>query len=317
MATFQTYQAIGEREDLQDVIYNITPSDTPMMSSIGQTKATAVFHEWQTDSLASAAFNKAVEGADGSDITVSATSRVGNYCQISTKTVKIAGTLEAVDKAGRKSEMAYQLAKVSKEIKRDMELSLVSNEVATAGNSSTARCIGGIQAWLASNKDLGSGGTAGTGGTTARGNGTDRTFTETILKNVIKQVYNSGGEPKVIMAPSTAKQTLSTFTGIAAQRYMAPADAPTTIIGGADVYLSDFGTSTVVPNRLMNASTESDNGEVVLILDPEMASVAYLRPFQTLELAKTGDSEKQQILAEWTLVVNNEGAHGIVGDLTE
>ena len=317
MATYQTFQAIGEREDLSDVIYMITPTETPMMSSIGKSKATAVFHEWQTDVLASAAYNKAVEGADGSSITATPTTRVGNYCQISTKVVAVSGTLEASDKAGRKSEMAYQMAKVGKEIKRDMEMSLVSSEVATAGNASTARCIGGLQSWINSNKDLGSGGSAGSGGTTARTNGTDRTFTETILKSVIKQVYNSGGDPKIIMAPATQKVTLSGFSGIAAQRYLAPSDEPTTIIGAADVYMSDFGTMSVVPNRLMNGSTESDNGEWVFVIDPEMLSVAYLRPFQTVDLAKTGDAEKKQLLAEWTLEVRNEAAHGIAGDLTE
>ena len=284
MATYQTFQAIGEREDLSDVIYMITPTDTPMMSSIGKGKATAVFHEWQTDVLATAAHNKAVEGADGSSITATPTARVGNYCQISTKVVAVSGTLEeASDKAGRKSEMAYQMAKVGKEIKRDMELTLVSNETASAGNASTARAAGGIQAWLASNKDLGSGGTAGASGTTARGNGTDRAFTETILKNVIKQTYNSGGDPKIIMAPATAKVTLSGFAGIAAQRYLAPSDETTTIIGAADVYMSDFGTMSVVPNRLMNTTTESDDGEVALVIDPEMLAVAYLRPFQTVD----------------------------------
>ena len=317
MATYQTYTAIGEREDLSDIIYMITPTDTPMLSTIPKTKATNVYHEWQTDTLASAAYNKAVEGADGSDITATPTARKGNYCQISTKTVKVAGTLEAVDKAGRKSEMAYQMAKVSKEIKRDMELSLVSSEIATAGNASTARCAGGIQSWINSNYDGGSGGSAGSNGTTARTNGTDRTFTETILKTVIKEVYNSGGDPKVIMAPATAKVTLSGFAGIAAQRYMAPSDAPTTIIGAADVYMSDFGTSQVVPNRLMNGSVESDNGESVLIIDPDMLATAYLRPFQTVDLAKTGDADKKQLLTEWTLQVNNEAAHGLVGDLTE
>ena len=317
MATYQTFQAIGEREDLSDVIYMITPTDTPMMSSIGKGKATAVFHEWQTDVLATAAHNKAVEGADGSSITATPTARVGNYCQISTKVVAVSGTLAASDKAGRRSEMAYQMAKVGKEIKRDMELTLVSNETASAGNASTARAAGGIQAWLASNKDLGSGGTAGASGTTARGNGTDRAFTETILKNVIKQTYNSGGDPKIIMAPATAKVTLSGFAGIAAQRYLAPSDEPTTIIGAADVYMSDFGTMSVVPNRLMNTTTESDDGEVALVIDPEMLAVAYLRPFQTVDLAKTGDSEKKQLLAEWTLEVRNQAAHGIAGDLTE
>jgi hypothetical protein len=314
MATYQTYTAIGMREDLSDVIYNISPTDTPFMSSIGKTKATATYHEWQTDSLAAAALGGAVEGADASTITASPTTRIGNRTQIFTKSVAVAGTLEAVDKAGRKSEKAYQLAKVSAELKRNIELTLLSNQVSAAGDSSTARTLGGLQAWLNTNYDGGTDGVAGASGTTARTNGTNRTFTETILKTVIAEVYTAGGVPKVLMVNPTHKQTVSAFAGIAAQRYMAPSNEPTTIIGAADVYMSDFGTISVVPNRFMN-STNSGN-ETAFIVDPDMAAVAYLRPFQTIELAKTGDSEKTQLLAELTLEVKNQAAHGIVADLS-
>lgn len=314
MATYQTYTAIGQREDLSDVIYNISPTDTPFMSSIGKTKATATYHEWQTDSLAAAALGGAVEGADASTITASPTTRIGNRTQIFTKSVAVAGTLEAVDKAGRKSEKAYQLAKVSAELKRNIELTLLSNQVAATGNSSTARTLGGLQAWLNTNGDFGTDGVAGSGGTTARTNGTNRTFTEAILKTVVAEVYTSGGTPKVLMVNPTHKQTVSAFAGIAAQRYVAPSNEPTTIIGAADVYMSDFGTISVVPNRFMN-STNAGN-ETAFLVDPDMAAVAYLRPFQTIELAKTGDSEKTQLLAELTLEVKNEAAHGIVADLS-
>ena len=314
MATYQTYTAIGMREDLSDVIYDISPTDTPFMSSIGKTKATATYHEWQTDSLAAAALGGAVEGADASSITASPTTRIGNRTQIFTKSVAVAGTLEAVDKAGRKSEKAYQLAKVSAELKRNIELTLLSNQVAAAGNSSTARTMGGLQAWLNSNYDGGTSGVAGSGGTTARTNGTNRTFTEDILKVVVKEVYQSGGNPKVLMVNPAHKQVVSAFAGIAAQRYMAPSNEPTTIVGAADVYMSDFGTMSVVPNRFMNSTNACD--ETAFIVDPDMAAVAYLRPFQTIELAKTGDSEKTQLLAELTLEVKNEAAHGIIADLT-
>jgi hypothetical protein len=314
MATYQTYTAIGQREDLSDVIYNISPTDTPLMSSIGKTKATAVYHEWQTDSLAAAALGGAVEGADASDATMSPTSRVGNRTQIFQKTIKIAGTLESVDKAGRKSEKAYQLAKASAEIKRNIELSLVSNQVAAAGNSSTARTLGGLQAWLSTNGDFAGDGAAGSGGTTARTEGTGRTFTETILKTVVKEVYQSGGNPKMLMVNPAHKQTVSGFAGIAAQRYMAPSDMPTTIVGAADVYLSDFGTMSVVPNRFMSSANEGDT--CAFVIDPDMLAVAYLRSFRTEDLAKTGDSEKTQILAELTLEVKNEAAHGLIGDLS-
>lgn len=314
MATYQTYTAIGMREDLSDVIYSISPTDTPFMSSIGKTKATATYHEWQTDALAAAALGGAVEGADASTITASPTTRIGNRTQIFTKSVAIAGTLEAVDKAGRKSEKAYQLAKVSSELKRNIELTLLSNQVSAAGNSSTARTLGGLQAWLSSNYDGGTSGVAGSAGTTARTDGTNRTFTETILKTVVKEVYESGGDPKVLMVNPGHKQLVSAFAGIAAQRYMAPSNEPTTIIGAADVYMSDFGTISVVPNRFMNSTNNCD--ETAFVVDPDMAAVAYLRPFQTIELAKTGDSEKTQLLAELTLEVKNQGAHGILADLT-
>jgi hypothetical protein len=314
MATYQTYTAIGQREDLSDVIYNISPTDTPFMSSIGKTKATATFHEWQTDALAAPALGGAVEGADASSITASPTTRIGNRTQIFTKSVAVAGTLEAVDKAGRKSEKAYQMAKVSAELKRNIELTLLSNQVAAVGNSSTARTLGGLQAWLNTNGDFGTDGVAGSGGTTARTNGTNRTFTETILKTVVAEVYTAGGSPKVLMVNPAHKQVVSAFAGIAAQRYMAPSNEPTTIIGAADVYMSDFGTISVVPNRFMN-STNSGN-ETAFIVDPDMAAVAYLRPFETIELAKTGDAEKTQLLAELTLEVKNEAAHGIIADLS-
>ena len=315
MTQFRTYAAVGLREDLSDVIYNISPTDTPFMSTIGKTKATAVYHEWQTDSLAAAAANAAVEGADASTATLSATTRVGNRTQISQKTIGVTGTLEAVDKAGRKSEKAYQLAKASAEIKRDMEFTLLNNTVQSNGTAgSTARVLGGLQTWLATNGDFGTGGSAGASGTTARTNGTNRTFDEATLKTVVKEVFESGGSPKILMVTPAHKQTVSAFAGIAAQRYMAPSDAPTTIIGAADVYLSDFGSMSVVPNRFMLSGNSAN--EVAFVLDPEYAAVAYLRPFQTKDLAIVGDAERTQLLVEYTLEVKNESAHGIVADLS-
>ena len=315
MATYQTYTSIGMREDLSDVIYNISPTDTPFFSSIGKTKATAVLHEWQTDSLAAASLsNFAVEGATASDATMSPTTRVGNRTQIAQKTIKISGTLQSVDKAGRKSEKAYQLAKASSEIKRDMETSVLSNQIASNGDSSTARKLGGLQAWLNTNYSGGTDGVAGSLGTTARVNGTNRTFTEALLQSVVKSVYAAGGNPKVLMVNPAHKQVVSAFTGIAAQRFMAPSNAPTTIVSAADVYLSDFGAISIVPNRFMTSTNSCD--ETAFVLDPDMAAIAYLRPFQTNELAVTGDNESTQLLAEYTLEVKNQAAHGIIADLT-
>ena len=317
MATYQTYQSVGNREDLTDMIYDISPTETPFMSSIGKTKATATFHEWQTDSLADATVNNAaVEGADASSATLSPTTRVGNRTQISQKTIQIAGTEETVDKAGRKSEKAYQLAKASSELKRDMEKIMLANQAASAGDSTTARTLGSLQAWLNTNAVLGAGGVAGSLGTTARVSGTDAAFTEAMLKAAVKSAYTNGGNPTVLMVSPTQKQVVSTFAGIAEQRYAAPANKQTTIVGAADVYLSDFGTLSVVPNRFTTPDAD-DNGEQAFVLDPEYAAVAFLRPFQTNELAKTGDSEKTQLLVEYTLEVKNEAAHAIIADLAE
>lgn len=315
MATYKQYDVVGDREDLTDVIYNISPTDTPFMSSVGKTKATAVLHEWQTDSLAAAdGSNAAVEGADATSATLSPTTRVGNRTQISQKTIQISGTLESVDKAGRKSEKAYQLSKASSELKRDMEKILLSNQVASAGNSSTARTLGGLQAWINTNVSLGTTGVAGSLGTTAKVDGTNRAFAEDQVKEVVREAYTNGGNPSVVMVSPAKKQEFSAFSGIAQQRYNADGNKPSTIVGAADIYLSDFGTLSVVPNRFM--TPEADSGEVAFVLDPEYAAIAYLRPFQTNELAKAGDSEKTQLLVEYTLEVKNEAAHGLVGDLS-
>ena len=314
MATYQTYTSIGQREDLADVIYNISPTDTPFMTSVGKTSATAVYHEWQKDSLAAVnTSNAVVEGAAASDATLSPTTRIGNRTQISAKTVKVSGTLETVNKAGRKSEKAYQLAKASAEIKRDMEAILLSNQVASAGDATTARTLGGLQAWLATNYSGGTSGTAGASGTTARVTGTDRAFTQTILNTVIQSAYVAGGSPTILMVTPAQKVVASTFAGIATRYKDIPSNVQASIIAAADVFVSDFGTISIVPNRFI---PNSDNDDVAFLLDPEMASVAYLRPFQTNELAKTGDADVTQLLVEYTLEVKNEAAHGIIADLT-
>lgn len=314
MAIYNAYDAIGQREDLTDVIYDISPTETPFMSSIGKTKATAVFHEWQTDSLAAATTNNAaVEGADASDATLSPTTRLGNYTQILQKTIKVSGTLDAVNKAGRKSEKAYQLAKASQELKRDLETILLSNQGRSAGSSnSSARKMGSLLSWIKTNSDAQTNGADPTTiGVSTRTDGNTRTFTETLLKSVVAEVFASGGVPKILMVGATGKQKVSSFTGLSAYRYNVNGGnggAQATIVGAADVYLSDFGSMSVVPNRFMRTRD-------ALILDPEYAALAYLRPFQTNELAKAGDADKTQVLVEVTLEVKNEAAHGIVADL--
>ena len=315
MAAYDRYSAVGAREDLTNVIYDISPTDTPIMSSIGKTKATGVYHEWQTDSLAAATTSNAlIEGASASEATLSPTTRLGNYTQIVGKTVMVSGTLEAVDKAGRKSEMAYQLAKASAEIKRDIEAIITANQGQAVGSSgSTARKMGSLLSYIKTNSNEGSGTTAGvdpvTIGVSTRTDGTTRTFTETILKDVISKVFTSGGTPTTLFVSPALKQVVSGFTGLAAQRYQVPTNGQATILAGADLYQSDFGVLQIVPNRFMRTRD-------ALVLDPEYAALAYLRPFQTIELAKVGDADKTQILAELTLEVRNEAAHGGAFDLS-
>jgi hypothetical protein len=318
MAEFRTYTAIGQREDLSNTIFNIAPTETPVVSSIGKTKATATYHEWQTDDLAAASAAGLIEGADASGASDTPTTRVGNRTQIQGKTVHISGTLDAVDKAGRKTETAYQLAKAGQELKRDMEKTILGNVASSNGTAgSAARLLGSIQTWLKSNYVTMTDGVAPTtnDGTNTRTEGsTAAAFTEDKLKECVKSVFENGGTPTLLVVPPTQKQVVSAFAGIAAQRYEAPKNAATTIIGAADVYLSDFGTLSVVPDRFMTADTTPD-AEQALVLDPTMASVATLRPFESNLLAKQGDSEKHQMLVEYTLQVSNEKAHGIVADL--
>jgi len=315
MAIYNRYDAVGAREDLSDVIYNISPTDTPIMSSIGKTKATGVYHEWQTDALAaSTTANALVEGADATSATLSPTTRIGNYTQIVGKTIQVSGTLEAVDKAGRKSEKAYQLAKASSEIKRDIETIITANQGQEAGSSnSTARKMGSLLSYIKTNTSKN--GTPVTGvdpttvGVSTRTDGTTRTFTEAMLKDVVAKVFTSGGTPSTLFVSPALKQVVSGFSGLAAQRYQVPTSGQATILAGADLYQSDFGVLQIVPNRFMRTRD-------ALVLDPEYAALAYLRPFQTIELAKAGDSDKTQILAELTLEVKNEAAHGGIFDLT-
>ena len=311
--TFTTYSAKGIREDLSNIITNISPEETPFQSNIGKESVTNTLYEWQTDTLQAAATNAQLEGDDvGSYDPVTATVRMQNYCQISRKTVVLSATEEIVNKAGRKSELAYQLAKKGSELKRDMELIMTNSQVAAAGSTSAARTTGSILAFIKTNTDAQTNGTEPSYTTlpnSLRTDGNVRTFTETILKNVIQKVWTSGGMPKILMTGPVNKQRVSGFSGIAATRFNIEGGArPATIVGAADIYVSDFGNVSVVASRFQR---ERDG----LVIDPEYATVAYLRPFQQIELAKTGDAEKRMLVVEYGLKVNAENAHGLAADL--
>lgn len=314
---FDRYDATNSvREDLANIIYNISPEDTVFMSNVGRDTASQTYTEWQTDALAAASTTNAqIEGDDAAADSLAATNRVGNYTQISRKVVATSGTLEAANTAGFRSAMAYQMAKAASELKRDMETTLLFNQAAVAGNSSTARKTAGLPAWLRSNVSAGSGGGNPTMSSTndgypnaARTDGTQRTFTETMLKDVIQSVWTNGGKPKLLLVGPYNKRVASGFAGIAGQRFNVDGAKPSTIIGAADVYVSDFGNVSIVPSRFQR---ERD----AFVVDPEYAAVSYLRNFQTQELAKTGDSEKKMIVVEYALKVRTEKAHGIIADL--
>ena len=308
--TFTSHDGVGIRESLADVIANISPEEVPLQSNIGSESVANTYFEWQTDSLASTSTTAVIDGDDVSSFdSTAATSRVGNYTHIRRRTTIVADNYSALDTAGRNDELAYQLAKRGKELKRDIEAVLTANNAQVAGNSSTARETGGLGAWIATNENVGTSGGLTTGdGTTARTDGTQRDFTETMLKDAMQQAFVSGGQPSILMVGPHNKTVVSGLAGIAAQRYQAPSDSPTTIIGAADVYLSDFGTLSVTANRF---SRERD----AWLLDPEYASVCYLRPIQAVDLAKTGDAEKKMLICEMGLKVSQQKAHGGVFDL--
>jgi len=314
--TFTRYSAVGLREDLANVIFNISPQTTPFISNMTKKKTVKnTFFEWQTDSLASVALNANIDGDDLSSFAaVTPTVRLGNYTQIFRKDFIIADNLAgAIDEAGRRSSVAYELAKRGDELKRDMEHNLCGlSHAANGGSASVARKTAPLTSWLTSNTSNGTGGANPTlsGGVpnAAPTDGTQRAMTEAMLKSVVQSMYSNGGDPKFLMVGPHVKTVVSGFAGIAAQRYQAP-DGPTTIIGAADVYVSDFGSISVVPNRFSRARD-------AYVIDPDMVEMATLRPIQSEELAKTGDATKYMLLAEYGLQVNNEAGLGVVRDLS-
>lgn len=310
--TTSTYDAIGNREDLSDVIYDISPMDTPFMSSIAKEKASATFHEWQTDSLATAANNAVIEGEDATTDAATPTVRLGNYTQISDKVPRVTRTQRQVQSAGRGDELDYQIMKAAKELKRDMETALCANKARAVGSESVARELAGVPSWLATNVgNIGVGGSNPTGdGTDARVDGTQTVLDEADLKTTLASIWDEGGDPDTIMTGSFNKQAMSSFVGGGtsgpAQRTVGN---DTRINTAIDIYVSDFGSLRVVPNRFMRARD-------MFILQTDMWALASLAEFQETPLAKTGDSDRVQLLSEYTLVSRNEKASGILVDLT-
>jgi hypothetical protein len=311
--TFTTFDAKGIREDLSNVITNIAPEETPYMSNIGRESISNSLFEYQSDTLASAAANKQLEGDDVTSFdAVVATVRLQNYAQISRKTIVLSATEEVVNKAGRRSELAYQIAKRGSELKRDQEFTMLNGAVAAAGNTTTARGTASLGAYVKTNVDMQTNGanpSYTTLPTSARTDGNVRTFTETILKNVIQQVWTAGGTPKMLMTGPVNKQRVSGFSGIASSRFNIDGGArPATLVGAVDIYVSDFGNVQVIANRFQR---ERD----AWVIDPDMAKMVTLRPYQQVELAKTGDAEKRMLIVEWGHKVLAENGMGLAADL--
>jgi hypothetical protein len=311
--TTDTFDLVGLAEDVEDIINNISPTDTPLYTMAKKKKATAVLHQWQTDALAAAAANRAIEGDDSTYATASPTVMLSNYCQIAKKTVMVSGTADAVRKYGRKEEFAYQIAKRGKEIKRDIEFALVQNQVSSAGSSSVARSSAGIEAMI-TNRVLGTGNSTGTTPGYAAGvwgtvtDGTAATMVEANLQDALQAAWEDGGTTSTIMVNAGLKRRIASFAGastFAGVSVNQGRSAQGVIVGGVDLYVSDYGDHKIQLNRYQRAGT-------VLCLDGDYVSVAMLRPMKFEERAKTGDATRGELLCEFALVADSPDAHAKV-----
>ena len=301
---FDTYSATSDREDLSNIIYNISPMQTPFMSSIGKRSINNVVFDWQTEVLATPVATGELEGFELSRSASVATTRVSNVAMISKRDATVSGSQESSDPAGKRSEMAHQLAIMSKALKRDMEEALCQNGAKTTGNATTARVTGGFESWITSNDSRGTNG-ASTGGGAAPTDGTQRALSETLLKDTLELCFQNGGEPSLAICGPHNKQVISGFTGRTQARQMIDAN---TVEASVSIYSSDFGELKIVPS---NRSRERS----LLLVDPEYAKVSYLRDFKTVDIATIGDAMTKMIVVEYGLEVSNEAAHGVVADL--
>ena len=309
--TLLTFSAIGNREDLLDKVVNISPTDVPFTSAIGKSTAKGVFHEWQTANLNAAAQNAQLQGDDVTFGSPILTVRVGNRTQISRKEVIVSGTQEAVDKAGRNSEMVFQMAMKRSELKRDIEFILLSNQAPVTGNSSTAPQLRPVCGWIATNAQRGVGGANGTTSAAAT-DGTQRTFTEAMLSTALSSAWTQGGKPGMLLAGPKQRAVIDTFTGGGTkQMNMSSQELNVTIT----TYVGTFGTVKITPDRFVRGGQTSADREV-FVLDPDLWAVATLRPLRAIDLAKTGDSDKGVILQEYTLESLQEAGNAIIADLT-
>lgn len=305
-----TYDVTTNREDLADQVYRISPADTPFMSAVPRVKATAVLHEWSLQSLGS--INTANARLEGDALTRAASTppvRKQNYCQISSKDATVTGTQRATNPAGIDDMMAYQMSLKSLELRKDMEAILLGNTGQNAGNTTTARTLRSFNAWISGNGSRGTAGADSTAATAAATDGTAgdlRTFTEDMLKDAIKDAFDDGGEPSLVLVGSFNKQKFSTFTGRSTARENVNVG---TVQGAAELYASDFGTLKVVPNR-------TQRGRDAWVVDTTKVAVAGLRMFEPQEIGRIGDAVTRDLISEYTLENRAPDAHALVADLT-
>ena len=310
--TFDSYDAVGIREDLKDVIYNISPEETPFYTKARKTTARNTLVEWQTDSLRASAANAHIEGDATTANARTATSRLGNYTQIFKNAVVVPDTDEGLDKAGRAREIAYQTLKIAKEQKLDIEKALFDNNARVAGNATTARELAGAPAWLTSNTSFGANeGANPTGdGTDAR---TDETttllaFSQARFDTVMQSIWDNGGKPDTVYLSSFQMNVALGFTGNNNQRSAVQA-GDERVVKSLAVYVTPWGTVEFMPSR-------ENRSRDVFIMQDDMWEVATLRPTKNVALAKTGDNTTRQVVTELTLVCKNEAANGGIFDNT-
>lgn len=304
---FDSYDAVGIREDLSDIIHDVSPSDTPMYSACAKTKVRNTFAEWQTDALRSSADNFWVEGSETAAEAASATVRLGNYTQIFKNAVTIPGTDEGLDKAGRAKEMAYQTVKIAAEQKLDIEKALFDNQARAAGDSSNGRRLAGLPSWIITNVDEAADATAATGnGTDARTDGTAAAFSQTRFDGVMQSIWESGGKPDTVYLSAYQMNIALGFDGNNNQRSNITAESEK-VIKHMSVYVTPWGTVKFVPSR-------EQRGSDVFVIQDDMFAVGVLRPTKNEALAKDGDYEKRQVITELTLISKNEKASGAVYD---
>lgn len=317
--TFSSSSAVGNREDLSDIVSRITPEDTPIYSMIGKRKVSNTNPQWEIDTLRAPAANAQLEGDEYAFSAITTPTRVQNRTQIYREGYIVSKTQEAIDNAGSVEKLAEAKIKAAVTIRKDQELSIVSNTASVGGST---RVSGGLPSWLTSNVSRGSGGSnggynSGTSLTVAATNGTQRAFTKTLLDAVMQAAYVSGANVRDCVLSPYAKSVFVTFmsdTNVAAFRYAADGKGKNTIVGTADIYEGPFGKVTVTPNRVM--ATSAGVARNVFLLDSEYLAWGNLRSIQEdTGLAKTGDAVKGMMIGEGTLVVKNEAALGVVADV--